>query len=229
MTARSATPSRRADPGAMPFAVALLIGVNCLVEGLLQAADHGVFATPHLRGLAYEYGAFFSPLLRGARPDYAAQPVTMFLSYALLHAGWLHLLVNMLALAGIGSEIARAAGTARFLAGYALTAIGGAACFGLLTASPVPMVGASGALFGLLGIRICWGYQERRHYGEGMRDIWRALFILVAYNLVFWLLLHGQLAWETHLGGFVAGWLLALAWGRPIYRRRRRGPDPARG
>ncbi|WP_171060492.1 rhomboid family intramembrane serine protease [Poseidonocella sp. HB161398] len=211
----------------MPIAVLLLIIVNCAVEAVLAAADFRLVGSPYWRSLAYDYGAFFAPLLRDWTPNFALQPVTMFVSYAFLHAGWLHLVVNMLALSSFGSEIERQAGTAKFLAAYLITAIGGAACYGLLSDSPTPMVGASGALFGLLGVWICWGYQERRHYGEGMREIWRALLILVAYNVVFYLLLHGQLAWETHLGGFVAGWALALVWGRPIYRRKRRGPAPA--
>ncbi len=95
------------------------------------------------------------------------------------------------------------------------------------------MVGASGALFGLLGLWICWDYLDRRHFGEKMWGTYKALFYLVLYNVVFWVLLHGNLAWETHLGGFVAGWLIGLYWGRPalLSRRARRQtgqprPDP---
>ncbi len=210
------------QPRQPQIAVILLIAANCAIEAVLQASDFRLIGSPYWRSWIYDYFAFYAPLLRDWTPNFALQPATMFVTYAFLHAGWLHLLVNMLALSSFGTEIARQAGARRFLLAYVLTAISGAACYGALSASPTPMVGASGALFGLLGIWICWGYQERRHYGEGMKEIWRALFILVAYNVVFYLLLHGQLAWETHLGGFVSGWLLALFWGRPIYRRQRR-------
>lgn len=93
----------------------------------------------------------------------------------------------------------------------------------MLATTDAPAVGASGALFGLLGIWICWGYLDRRHYGEGMSEIIRALSILLIYNVAFWFLLGGRLAWETHLGGFVTGWVIALYWGRQVYRRNRKG------
>ncbi|WP_172326892.1 rhomboid family intramembrane serine protease [Mangrovicoccus sp. HB161399] len=215
----TSAPTQPREPQA---AVVLLIIVNCAVEAVLQLADYRLIGSPYWRSWTYDNFAFYAPLLRDWQPNYPLQPVAMFVTYAFLHAGWLHLLVNMLALSSFGTEIARQAGTQKFLAAYLLTAIGGAACYGALSDSPTPMVGASGALFGLLGVWICWGYLERRHYGEGMREIWRALFILVAYNVVFYVLLHGQLAWETHLGGFLTGWALAMFWGRPIYRRKSR-------
>lgn len=204
-----------------------LILANCLVEAGLLAADLGWVGSLYWRSWTYDNFAFFAPLLWDWQANYALQPLTMFVTYSFLHGGLLHLAVNMIALGSFGPEIARQIGAKRFLLAYLLCAIGGALVFALLApASPVPMVGASGALFGLLGLWIGWGYLERRHYGEGLGAIWRALAVLVAYNLVFWLLLSGRLAWETHLGGFVTGWGIALVLGRPIYRRRRRQPPP---
>ena len=90
------------------------------------------------------------------------------------------------------------------------------------------MVGASGALFGLLGIWLCWDYLDRRRYGDPLWVTGRALLFLVLYNLVFWVLLSGNLAWETHLGGFVTGWILAVFWSNNILaqsRRRRFGSE----
>lgn len=219
---RSTTPSRPPLLSPCQIALALLIVVTCAIEIFLTAADLGLIATPYLRYKVYTYTAFFAPILHGARANYDLQPLTMFVTYAFVHGGWLHLLVNMLTLGSVGPGICKQVGPLRFLMAYLLTAIGGAACYGLLATDATPMVGASGALFGLIGIWICWGYQERRHYGEGMREIYRAVGILVAYNAVFFVLLSGHLAWQTHLGGFVAGWLIGLWWGRPIYRRQRR-------
>lgn len=203
--------------------VYLLILITSAIELILTAADLGALGTPYWRGMAYGYGAFHSHILTDWQGNFAAQPVTMFVTYAFLHGGWLHLLVNMLALASFGTVIARQVGTLRFLGAYILCAVGGAAAFGLFSTSNAPAVGASGALFGLLGIWICWGYLDRRHYGEGLSEIYRALGILVIYNVAFWVLLGGRLAWETHLGGFITGWLIALFWGRQTYRRARRG------
>lgn len=217
-----------------PASVLMLILANSVVELTLVASDPHFSGTSRLRILAYDTGAFWAPLLHGMRPIFPAQPFTMFITYAFLHAGLLHLTVNMIALFSFGEAIVRRIGQKRFLLAYFVSVLGGAIGFGLLSNSQSPMVGASGALFGLLGVWISWDYLDRRHHGEPLWAIARTLVFLVLYNLVFWFMLSGQLAWETHLGGFVAGWLLALYWGRgpDVYlqsRKRRLGSNrPAR-
>jgi membrane associated rhomboid family serine protease len=151
----------------------------------------------------------------------------MFVTYAFLHGGMVHLIVNMFALASTGVVVIQRIGQRRFLWAYLICTLGGSAGFGLLASnSGQPMVGASGALFGLIGIWVCWDYLDRRHYGDPLWVTLRAVGFLILYNLVFFVLLSGSLAWETHLGGFVAGWLLAIYWGRhvlPQSRKRRFG------
>jgi len=220
------SPSRPAFLARIPPVVLILVAINAAVELGLLLADLGVIGSPSWRAIAYRHAGFYSAFLHGAHPRFALEPVTMFVTYAFLHGGWLHLLVNMAALISIGAPIVAQIGARNFLLTYMLTAIGGGLCYGLTTDTMQPMVGASGALFGLLGVWICWGYLERRHYREGMRAIWRAIAILVLYNAVFWVLLAGRLAWETHLGGFIAGWIIGLVWGRPIYRRVPKKRDP---
>ncbi|MCA8879965.1 MAG: rhomboid family intramembrane serine protease [Rhodobacteraceae bacterium] len=212
----------------MPLSVLALILVNALIEFALMASDAGLLGIPHLRATAYRYGAFWLTLLHGGPPMFPAQPATMFLTYAFLHGGLIHMAVNMLALFSFGTVIVRRLGQKRFLIAYLLCAIGGGVGFALLSPSPVPMVGASGALFGLLGIWLCWDYLDRRRYGDPLWVTGRALLFLVLYNLVFWVLLSGNLAWETHLGGFVTGWILAVFWSNNILaqsRRRRFGSE----
>ena len=196
--------------------------VCSVIELTLLAADLGYLGAPGLREVAYLLGAFYRAYLEGAPTYYPLQNVVMFGSYAFLHAGALHLIVNMVALYSFGGAIVRRVGQRRFLIAFALSALGGSAGFALLSASTAPMVGASGALFGLLAVWICWDYLDRRHFGEPIWVTYRALIFLILYNLVFWILLKGQLAWATHLGGFIAGWLLALYWGRSVFSKRRR-------
>lgn len=189
----------------------MLIAVNVVIELTLSAADAGLVGSTRWRALAYQDGAFWAGLLHGWQPNYPAQPWTMFLSYAVLHGGLVHLAGNMLVLWGLGRILQLRLGTAGFLAIYLLSAIGGALAFGLLTRSPQPMVGASGALFGLVGAWQYWRWSRRRRAGRSLWPVWQTLAWLAGFNLLFWVLLDGLLAWQTHLGGFVTGWLAAVA------------------
>lgn len=201
----------------------LLITLSILgVEACLFAADAGYIGSPTWRAWAYQHGAFWAVLLKGAEPVFPGQPATMFATYAFLHGGLLHVVVNSIALLSFGTAIIQRIGQKRFLIAYFVTAVGGGACFGLFSSNPAPMVGASGALFGLLGIWVCWDYLDRRYYGDPLWVTARAIVFLIVYNLVFFVLLSGNLAWETHLGGFVTGWLLAVHWGRSILDQSRR-------
>ncbi|WP_109566116.1 rhomboid family intramembrane serine protease [Jannaschia seohaensis] len=195
-----------------PRARALLWGAIALCVGIelvLQAADHGLIGDRRWRGLAYDYGAFWSQLLRGWRPNYAAQPWTMFASYAVLHGGLWHLTFNMVTLWSLGRAVAERAGAGGLASLLAGGTLGGAVGHGLLSAAPVPMVGASGALFGLAGALLVWAWADRRDARETQRPVIVAALVLVGINLVMWWALKGQLAWQAHLGGFVAGAALA--------------------
>jgi membrane associated rhomboid family serine protease len=210
----------------VPLTVCLLMLANILPEIVLFGADQGWWASQSLRTTAYRLGAFWRPLLLEATPIYPGQPVFMFGTYAFLHGGAIHMIVNMIALASFGTAIVNRIGQKRFLVAYAVSALGGAVGFGLMSASNAPMVGASCALFGLLGVWVCWDYLDRRHFGDPLWVTLRAVVFLIVYNLVFWLILAGNLAWETHFGGFVAGWLMAVYWGRGVLdqsRQRRFG------
>ena len=110
-------------------------------------------------------GAFWASLLRGDAPLYAAQPVTMFLSHALLHGSLLHMVMNMTILLALGRFTADHYGPRVILPVFCLGAIGGGAVFGLLAGGAYPMVGASGAVFAFLGLWIAWDWRRHRALG----------------------------------------------------------------
>ena len=214
----SKSPSSVADLPGHPLrpgvAVGSLIGLCVLVELVLVAADWGLIGTTRWRGLAYQNGAFWAGLLYDWRPNYATQPWVMFLSYAFLHAGFSHLAGNMLMLAFLGPFVQARAGWAGFLVIYFFSAIGGAAGFAVLGNSPQPVVGASGALFGLAGALLFHDWSKRRRGGRRLWPVARTTLFLVALNLGMWWMLDGVLAWQTHLAGFVTGWAVAAGLAR---------------
>lgn len=204
---------RRLDP----FTIGV-IAICSVIELTLQFADLGLFDAPRLRFLAYTYGGFWPGLLGDWRPNFSGQPALMFLSYSLLHAGFVHFLLNMLTLASLGPAVHKRGGAGRYAGIYVVSVLGGALAYGLLAPGVAPMVGASGGLFGLAGALIAWDTAERRALRLGLRPVLRVVVFLALMNLLLWWAMSGQLAWEAHLGGFLAGAALAALLGE------RRGP-----
>ncbi|WP_454084502.1 rhomboid family intramembrane serine protease [Georgenia sp. Marseille-Q6866] len=138
-----------------------------------------------------------------------------FLSAAFLHGGFLHLAVNMYALWIVGSVLEPALGRWRFAALYLVSAVAGSVGV-LLFASPyeiewiTPVVGASGAVFGLFGA-----------VGLAMRRLGRdttQILVLIVINTVIGFTIP-NIAWQAHLGGLVVGAALAAAY---VYAPRKR-------
>ncbi len=127
----------------------------------------------------------------------------------------LHIVLNMYTLWIFGQALEPLLGRIRFLAIYLLSAVGGSVGFYLLTPiyPPIPVVGASGAIFGLFGAMLV----IQRHRGGDTRQLW----VLIAINGVIGFLVPG-IAWQAHLGGLVTGALAAAAVAY-VPRGRRRG------
>ena len=199
-------PSRRP----VPAVIWLLVLASALPEAILTGADLGFWGDPGWRMTAYQYGAFWSGLLHGWQPTYAGQPVLMFATYGFLHGGLSHLALNMATLLAFGAVLAPRFGTLSFLALYALSQLGGGLAFGLLSADATPMVGASGAIFGLAGAFLALTARQLRQRGLSVTPVLQSAGALVLLNVVLWWAMAGGLAWQAHLGGFVAGALYAV-------------------
>ena len=131
-----------------------------------------------------------------------------------LHGSVVHLLVNMIALRDIGGEVERVDGMLVLLAVFVLT---GAAGF-LVSAANRPEVVSIGASGGILGLIGHWGVTLWRARGLAQDERRGRLQALVVYlALIFGMgaLVPGIDQW-AHLGGFVAGTLLALLRMRPV-------------
>ena len=146
-----------------------------------------------------------------------------FLTYAFLHAGWMHLLLNCLWLLVFGTPVARYLGGSRFLLLSAVATICGAvASLALHWGERVIVIGASGAVSGLLAAAIPIMFARR--VPGGLRPVTpgelirhrQAIIFMVIFLLITlfsgasgWtgnsFMSEGGIAWEAHLGGFLGG------------------------
>lgn len=156
------------------------------------------------------------------------------LSYGLLHGSWTHLISNAIWFAAFGSPVARRLGAGRFLNLMGLATIAGALLHWWSRELDVlPLVGASAAISGAMAAAIRFVFSPGLRFGnladdavvkaipaERFGQIWRnpraLLFILVWFvtNFLFGAGLipilgaETSIAWEAHIGGFLAGLLL---------------------
>lgn len=197
-------------PTASRAVVLAIIGVCAAIEGVLQLGDYGLLGIPRFRSFVYENAGFWSGLLDNWRPNYPFQAWLMFLTYGFLHAGLLHLVLNMVTLYSLGAPVLERVSSTGFILLYGASLLGGAVGFALLSDVVRPMVGASGALFGLAGALLAWDYVDRFTLQERLWPVARAVLLLAALNVALYFVMDRLLAWEAHLGGFVAGWITAL-------------------
>ncbi len=150
-------------------------------------------------------------------------------AYTFLHAGWLHLLINMAMLLAFGAAVGRRMNTVRFLALYFLGGIAGAAATLLFDPmARVPVLGASAAISALVGAVAAMALSRHRTAPRPFHDrrtAWSFILLWLGLNLLFGLIpgealgVSGRIAWEAHLGGFVAGMALL-----PLFEPKQRTP-----
>ena len=136
----------------------------------------------------------------------AAGEVWRLVTPIFLHAGLLHIAVNMYSLYALGPAVERFFGRTRFLVVYLLSGISGVLLS--LVLSPNPSVGASGAIFGLLGALAAFLYLHRATFGQLGAMQLRQLVIVALINLALGLT-PGIDNWG-HVGGLTAGVALSL-------------------
>jgi len=165
---------------------------------------------------------------RRLSPELALVPPELtILTSMFLHGGWMHLIGNMLYLWVFGNNVEDAMGHLRFLVFYGLC--GAAAVFAQALPNPastIPMIGASGAISGVLGGYLLLYPHARVLVGIPLGFIIHTARLPALWVLGFWFLLQiintllagkgqGGVAWGAHIGGFIAGMLLL-----PLFRRR---------
>ncbi|MFJ8073544.1 rhomboid family intramembrane serine protease [Streptomyces sp. NPDC096176] len=117
-----------------------------------------------------------------------------------LHEAVWHIFFNMLLLWWLGGPLEQALGRVRYLALYLISGLAGSALTYLIAAPNQGSLGASGAIYGLLGATVV--LMRRMRY-----DL-RPILVLLAINLVMTFWWEG-IAWQAHIGGLIAGVVLA--------------------
>jgi membrane associated rhomboid family serine protease len=158
---------------------------------------------PLVQAIVYGLGAQDNALV--AQGQYWRLITSMFLHSP---AFIMHIAFNMYALYLFGPPLEREVGAAPFAALYLASGVGGGAFFYLLAPGGVA-VGASGAIFGLFGAWLVASFRSR-HTFQGRANL-RTLLLLLGINAALPLFV-GRIAWEAHLGGLIAGAVIAALW-----------------
>jgi membrane associated rhomboid family serine protease len=171
----------------------------------------------------------------GSFPGGWGAEIWSFVTYAFIHADLMHIGINGIWLLAFGSAVARRFGPLRFLAFFAVTAAGGAAAhLATHVGEYQPMIGASAAISGFMAAAIrfafqhggplsMWRMQDDAAYHvpaaplmAALRDprilaflaVWFGLNILFGVGSIAIPGAEQSIAWQAHIGGFVAGLLL---------------------
>lgn len=181
-----------------------LRGPTALVTKVLIAVNVLMFGLQYVGGSAFtnRLEMLTGPALYpdGMLGGVATGQWWRLLTGAFLHVSIFHIGVNMFSLWMIGPALERQLGRARYLAVYLIAALGGSVAVMLFSDPRAPVVGASGAVFGVFGAAaVLW-----RRLGYDIRAVGVVLAINVVINVVF----ANALSWQGHVGGIVTGGLI---------------------
>lgn len=183
----------------MPVTLGLISACVLVYVGVAYLGQS--FGVPLNSGLVSQPG----PVLgRGALvPALVAQGEWWrLLSSIFLHSGFVHLASNMLALYFLGALAEDGFGSGRFLALYIASGLAGGLAYLYFGAFEQPVVGASGAIFGLLGSVL--GYSLRRGTFSWRNPLIRQLLLLLALNLYLGAAIP-NISNTAHIGGLLGG------------------------
>jgi membrane associated rhomboid family serine protease len=234
-------PYRDDNPSILtPVVTVSLIAANLAVWVLVQ----GMGADQRLAASVCELGLVPGDLLHRLPPGYsvpigdgmacvieAGTPWRTLFTSMFLHGGWMHVLGNMWFLWVFGNNVEDAMGHGRFLAFYLLCGLAAAAAQIIVNpSSAVPMVGASGAISGVMGAYVILYPRVRVHILVFLVFIFRTSVPAWAM-LGYWFLLQllgagmedsvGGVAVWAHIGGFLAGAVLIALFRDPKLLARR--------
>ena len=220
------------------FVTLLIIGLNVVVWLLVQGAGSMLSVARSVCELGLIPGELTGMLAPGTRFPMGdglvcltdpGRQVSHVVTSMFLHGSWMHLLGNMWFLWLFGNNIEDSMGHGRFVVFYLLSGVAAALLqVALSPASPIPMVGASGAISGVMGAYLVL-YPRVRVYTLVPLGFFITSLALPAWTmLLYWMALQllggftgfltearGGVAFWAHVGGFIAGAVLVKLFARP--------------
>ena len=176
----------------------ILIIINVIMFLLMYLLGNGSQDTKTL----ITFGANYLPLTKSG--DYYR-----LLTSAFLHIGVVHLFLNMYSLYILGTSIEYFYGKVKYILIYLYSAIIGSLLTVVLSSSNTLAAGASGAIFGLLGAMLYFGYHYRGYIGN---SIILQVIPIVIINLFFGFITPG-IGNAAHIGGLIGGYIISMAVG----------------
>ncbi len=203
-----------------PVVTIVLILVNVLVWLLLQGAGTDPELSRSICSLGFIPAELLSDQISGpvVCPPQSGPAAFTLLSSMFMHGSWMHLLGNMWFLWIFGNNVEDSMGHARFVVFYLLCGLAAAGLqAGFAPASGIPMVGASGAIGGVMGAYLMLYPRVHVHLFFYFTTIAVPAFLMLGYWLALQLFggfganaAGGGVAFWAHVGGFVAGAALVM-------------------
>ncbi len=220
-------PLRDDNPSSTPQIVTIVFIVMCVLVFLWQLS----FGAQGGQRIVYALGVVPASLLgQGQLPaelSLVSPWMTVFTSM-FMHGGWMHLIGNMLYLWIFGDNVEDSMGHGRFVVFYLLCGIAAVLAQALPDpSSTIPMIGASGAISGVLGAYLLLYPHARVLVAIPLGFYLHTMRIPAGLVLVLWFGLQllssamaqpgqGGVAFRAHIGGFIAGMILI-----PLFKQRR--------
>jgi membrane associated rhomboid family serine protease len=173
----------------------ILLALNTVVFLLVWTIGPRLVHETQLVGYAYDRG--LGEVVGLADGEWYRLITSMF-----VHEQPTHFIFNMLSLWFLGRAVEPALGRGRYLALYLLSGLGADALVYVLEHPAQGTIGASGAIFGLLGAYVVLARRTRTDM--------RPILIIIGLNVVLNIARPAEISWEAHLGGLVTGVLLAI-------------------
>ncbi len=233
-------------PAVVACTLAVIVVIHVVRQFLPQAIDDYFVIAMAFIPARYAGDPSFTNAVPGGQLAMITSPFT----HMLVHGNWMHLFFNSAWLLAFGSAIAARISVVRFLLLTVLCAASGAILFAIVNfAQPAPMIGASGAISGLMGAAMRFFFNAMDYGGfQILRNSPRAIPVMTLSHALsdqrvlmvtaLWLMLNflavigfgslgaetGGVAWEAHIGGYLAGFLSFGLFDKPPLRPSARGP-----